>query len=241
MRRVLFLGMFPYSDVDYDDFWYKQVPDDIEIWSANEAYTVLPEGRKPDRIFQLHPRDWREAERTFLRHTVEHDCFGRDAAHVEYLRTCGVTVYGQQVWDDIPTSVRYPFEEVTAAVGVPLPPDGKRRLWATSTWGYMAALLLCEGWMQADELWLYGVELPRGTSREARWEWPNLAYYLGMMAARGIKIVLPDFGSGLLSAPHYALDGNPKVWYPDHWWTPGAGTVRESDGVRYWGPMEGSE
>ena len=262
----MFLGMYPQSDVDYDDYWHCPGPPvDIEIWSANEAYTVLPERRKPDRIFQIHPRDWREDERRFLRQTPEHDCFGRTAEHVEYLRTCGVPVYGQQVWDDIPTSVRYPFEAVTAAVGVPLPPDGKRRLWATSTWGYMAALLLLERsngdeyWpaygnhtqygqeMMAshkapvDELWLQGVELPRGTNRERIWEWPNLAYYLGMMTTLGIKIVLPIAGSSLLSAPHYALGGNPKVWYPDHWWSPSPAVVREADGVRYWGPMEAYE
>ena len=217
------------------------LPDDVEVWSANEAYERLPEGRKPARIFQLHPRDWREEERRFLRHNPEHDCFGRGAAHVEYLRTCGVPVYGQQVWDDIPTSVRYPFDDVTEAVGVPLPPDGKRRLWATSTWGYMAALLLIEGWMPVDELWLHGVELPRGTNRERMWEWPNLAYYLGIMTAQGVTIHLPGSGSSLLSAPHYALDGNPKVWHPDHWWSPGVGAIRDDGDVLYWGPTEASE
>ena len=152
----MFLGMYPMEMPD--------IPDDVEVWSANEAYELLPEARKPDRIFQMHPRDWREEERRFLRQTPEHDCFGRNAEHVEYLRTCGVPVYGHQVWDDIPTSVRYPFEAVTAAVGVPLPPDGKRRLWATSTWGYMAALLLkeCFVWRDVGGVWLQGVELPRG-------------------------------------------------------------------------------
>ena len=239
----MFLGLYPMGDS-------AEFPDDIEIWSANEAYTVLPEGRKPARIFQLHPRDWREEERRFLRGDPERDCFGRGAEHVEYLRTCGAPVYGQQVWDDIPTSVRYPFEAVTEAVGVPLPPDGKRRLWATSTWGYMAALLLLEQQvagtlyptaLATSELWLQGVELPRGTGRERLWEWPNLAYYLGMMAQLGITICLPEAGSSLLSAPHYALDGNPKVWYPDHWWSPAQAVVREADGVRYWGPTEAHE
>ena len=231
----MFLGMYPMEMPD--------IPDDVEVWSANEAYELLPEARKPDRIFQMHPRDWREEERRFLRQTPEHDCFGRNAEHVEYLRTCGVPVYGHQVWDDIPTSVRYPFEAVTAAVGVPLPPDGKRRLWATSTWGYMAALLLkeCFVWRDVGGVWLQGVELPRGTNRERLWEWPNLAYYLGMMTTLGIAIHLPESGSSLLSAPLYALDGNPKVWHPDHWWSPGAGVVRQDDGVRYWGPTEANE
>ena len=233
----MFLGLYPMGDS-------AEFPDDIEIWSANEAYTVLPEGRKPARIFQLHPRDWREEERRFLRGDPERDCFGRGAEHVEYLRTCGAPVYGQQVWDDIPTSVRYPFEDVTWKCGVPLPPNGKRRLWATSTWGYMAALLLLEhvaNPVGVGEVWLQGVELPRGTNRERLWEWPNLAYYLGMMAAEGIAIRLPEAGSSLLSAPLYALDGNPKVWHPDHWWSPGPGVVRQDDGVRYWGPTEASE
>lgn len=134
-----------------DESVLAEIPDDAEIWAVNEMHRHLGD-RKPSRVFQMHVRDWREREREYLLGgakgvlpgSLGHDCFGRNEEHVTYLRTCGVPVYGQQVWPDIPTSVRYPFEQVTEAVGIPLPPSGNKRLWATSSFGYMAALLLTE-------------------------------------------------------------------------------------------------
>jgi len=233
-----------------------EIPDDAEIWCVNEMNRHLGD-RKPSRVFQLHVRDWREQERAYLNggtlpEVLDPDCFGRNQEHVEYLRTCGVPVYGQQVWDDIPTSTRYPFEAVCEAVGIPLPPDGKKRLWATSSFGYMAALLLMEhqtspteiqtepvshrdGDYQVwqghrtsvvrtngiEELICIGIELPTGTQREQKWEWPNFAYYLGLATGVGIKVTLPSCGTSLLSAPHYALGGHPYPQEADHWHFPG--------------------
>ena len=241
-RNVVFVGTYPMPP---DSF---PLADDLEIWTANEASRALPEGRKASRVFQLHPRNWREAERIYLHNGyvlpphLDEDCFGRNNEHVKYLRTCGVPVYGQQLWEDIPTSVRYPFEAVTEAVGVQLPPNGTRRLWATSTWGYMAALLIMhqrnvhdgKGGEPVQSVHLYGAELPMGSGRERYWEWPNFAYYLGMMAASGISVVVPRCGSSLLSAPHYARGGHPYPGEADHWFYPGApGTVNDLEDGTY--------
>lgn len=258
MRRICFLGTASHS-IEQDQILGMRdtLPADAEIWVVNEAHTGLPEGRKPSRVFQMHVRDWRESERRYLnggrlpkgRH---HNCFGRDRAHVEYLRTCGVPVYCQRQWPDIPTCVVYPFDRVRDAVGIPLPPYAIERLWATSSFGYMAALLLAEH-LQAvagdadvlrsldrpvdrrdsqavEELILLGVELPIGTMRERLWEWPNLAYYLGMMRGMGIDVNLPRQGSSLLSAPHYAIDGHPHAGEADHWWVPGHAGVIYDEG-----------
>ena len=247
MRRVCFLGLAstPLEHAQLEE----EIPADMEIWVVNEAHWALAD-RKPSRVFQLHVRDWRESERRYLNggalplghHT---DCFGRNDAHVEYLRTCGVPVYGQQVWGDIPTSIRYPFDDVANTVGIPLPPDGHKRLWATSSFGYMAALLLAEhknGQLGSrfprgdavDELKLVGIELPLGTQRERLWEWPNFAYYLGLATGLGINVTLPSCGTALLSAPHYALDGHPVVHEADHWWVPGyAGVVYDEEDQVY--------
>lgn len=264
MRRVCFLGT---ASIELEQLQLvDEIPVDAEIWVVNEAHRRLGD-RRPSRVFQLHVRDWRELERRYLSSGAEPGddaalpegldagCFGRNAEHVEYLRACGVPVYGQRVWDDIPTSVRYPYDTVRDAVGITLPPHGYKRLWATSSFGYMAALLLTEHMAVLDlgeklladdflaaeeinltahlatleervgELLLYGVELPLGSSRERLWEWPNLAYYLGQFTGLGIQITLPSCGSALLSAPHYALDGRPKPGDPDHWWSPGYAAV----------------
>lgn len=248
MRRVCFLGTALHPD---QDLGFLADPG-IEVWAANEAYRALPAGVKPARIFQLHPRDWREAERTYLYGDgrlpdhLDPDCFGRDVQHLAYLATCGVPVYCQQMmWQAIPTCVVYPFESVRQVVGIPLPPDGVRRLWATSSWGYMAALLVTEHLEAAlglaevtdfgargrvQEVLLCGIELALGTSRERTWEWPNFAYYLGLLRGLGAMITLPSCGSSLLSGPHYALGGRPKPGDPDHWVFPGRAGIVEDDG-----------
>lgn len=225
--------------------------ENVEVWGVNEAHRFLPEGVSISRMFQMHVRDWREADRAFTHSNgkrlppwMNRDCFGRNKAHVEYLRTCGVPVYGQQVWADIPTSVRYPFEGVTKFVGIPLPPNGIKRLWATSSFGYMLALAVAEH-MQATahsvdfpgyggmvrRIYMVNCELPMGTGRERLWEWPNLAYYLGLATGLGIEVVLSPAGTSLLSAPHYALDCRPHAGDADHWLLPGSPGVVEADGV----------
>ena len=228
MRRICILG------VAINALELEQLAEldgrDMEIWAVNEAFKGLPDGRIPDRIFQLHVRNWREADRSFLYSngkrlppSMNRNCFGRNKAHVEYLRTCGVPVYTQKAWEDIPTATVYPFETVQEAVGIPLPPDFKKRLWATSSFGYIGALLLTEHLkgQRVDEVLVLGCELPMGTQRERLWEWPNFAYYLGMMRGMGIHVILPVSGTSLLSAPHYALGGHPKPLEADHWLYPG--------------------
>lgn len=232
-RYVTLVGTHPDSDV------YDLDGTDLatEFWCANESHRSVD---VPSRIFQVHPRDWRERERRFLYKNdlpegVDPDCFGRNTEHVEYLRTCGVPVICQQRWDDIPTSEVYPFAAVRGAVGIPLPPNGLKRLWATSTFGYMAALALTEH-LNGDriaKLGLAGIELPKGTDRERKWEWPNLAYYLGLAVGCGIEIVLPRCGTTLLSAPLYAIDNHPQPGDMDHWWGPGEIVVTKEDDV--WG------
>lgn len=199
----------------------------VEFWAANEAVSMpFPGGCH--YVFQIHPRDWREGERRFLNggelpFGIDPDCFGRSASHVDMLRASLCPVICQEIWPDIVTSTRYPFVPVATVLGVP--PNG--RLWATSTFGYMLALALYEHIVTGEaisEIRLAGVELPIGTLRERIWEWPNLAYYLGMAAGLGIKITLPPDGSSLMNAPLYAVESPFLPNDPDHWWSP-AGTL----------------
>ena len=107
-RKVLFLGTFSYGpEIACSDVLDQDVPLDAEIWAVNEAHWGLPDGWMADRVFQLHVRDWREAERRYkysngkeLPPSCDPDCFGRNIAHVDYLRTCGIPVYGQKVWEE---------------------------------------------------------------------------------------------------------------------------------------------
>ena len=214
-RTILIFGFHPLSRA-----WAEDQPGDVEIWVANEANLCF--SGPVARIFQLHPRDWREKERRWmfgrLPKALNRQCFGRNRAHVDWLRGCGVPVYSQRVWPDIPTCVRYPFEAVTDAVGIPMPPSGAKKLYATNSFGYMMALALLEhleGHM-IDEIRFAGVELTSGSLRERIWEMPNLAYYMGLAQGWGIRLAFAPTGTTLLNAPPYAL-GYPNFASPDFW------------------------
>ena len=201
-----------------------------EIWAVNEAGQALPPGSRPTRVFQLHPRRWRERERRYLNggrlpKGLAPRCFGRGPAHMDYLRTCGAPVYCQRLWADIPTCVVYPFERVRQRVGVPLPFDYIRRTWATSSFGWMAALLLTEHLEgePVEALVPLAIELPLGTWREQRWEWPNFAWYLGLAQGLGVRVELP-LPTSLLSGPLYGLQP-PRPGDCDHWLDPGYAAV----------------
>lgn len=228
-RIICMVGTYP-RETD----WPLTMDPGVEFWAANEAVS-LPFPGGVNRVFQLHPRDWREAERRFLSGGelpagLDPDCFGRTAGHVERLRACAAPVYCLEAWPDLPTAVVYPFGAVMAKMGVP--PLGK--LYATSTFGYMMALALSEhleAWSaegrgepspqaRISEIRLSGIELPLGTLRERVWEWPNLAYYLGLAVGLGITITLPPGGSSLLNAPLYAVESPFLPDDPDHWWQP---------------------
>jgi len=193
--------------------WVKRQPRKVEVWVPNEGHRLFP---RFDRIYQMHPRRWREGERMLgygtmdnprLPLSIDHNCFGRDTAHVTSLRESKVPVYCQQVWSDIPQSVAYPFKAVTKAFGIPFPPSYRKRLYVCSTFGYMMALALLEHQQgqTVSEIRLAGIELYDG--REGRWERPNLFYWLGMAQGMNIKIGLPPMGTSLLNAPLYAIEG----------------------------------
>ena len=183
----------------------------VELWTVNEGYTFLH--RPPARVFQMHPRNWRDDERRLrnqgcLPENVDAYCFGRNAKHIAWLQSAPCPVYCQRKWEDIPASMRYPFEAVRQCVGIG--PEKNKRLYVTSTFGYAMALALAEHWTQGEagsiqEIKIAGIELYGG--REGRWEKPNLEFYLGMAIAAGIRVTLPIGGTSLLNAPLYAIEG----------------------------------
>ena len=228
-RIICLVGTHPRSTN-----WPLEMEPGVKFWAANEAISKPYPGGL-GRAFQLHPRNWREAERRFLNggelpDGCDPDCFGRSAAHVEALRACQVPVYCLEKWADISNAVVYPRSAVVQTLSVPTP-DGE--LYATSTFGYMVALALFEHITQSPaiaEIRLAGMELAIGTARERSWEWPNLAFYLGMAHGLGIKITLPPGGTSILNAPLYAVDGPFLPEDPDHWWG-AAGPLRlDEDG-----------
>lgn len=140
--------------------------------------------RPAQRWFQMHHR----MHNSENGHPPGH--FGRPLSHEEWLSTCGIPVYMQDVDPAIPTSVRYPREDVLKQFGN----------YFTSSAAYMLGLALHEG---VDELQVLGIYMNAGT--EYSHQRPCLEYLLGAARAMGVRVVLPP-GCDLATAPLYAYN-----------------------------------
>lgn len=141
---------------------------DWEVWGMNAAYDLpLP---RWDRWFELHQR--------------QVNLNDEGPRHIWKIAELTCPVYMIKQFDDIPTSVAYPLDKVLAQF----------RPYMTSTFSYMAALAIMEGF---EEIGVYGVD----TADE---EWgsqrPSLEYLLGYAEGKGIKVTIPK-ESSLLRAP----------------------------------------
>lgn len=141
----------------------------FEIWGLNNAYIFMPQrphagGRIAERWFEVHSEDLYAWD---LR---------RPGRHVEWLAKFGGPLYLLEARADMPHSIRYPIEDITARFGPYL----------TSSPAYMLALAMAEGF---KEIHIYGIDL--ATDSEYAHQRPNLEYLIGVAIGKGHKIVLP--------------------------------------------------
>lgn len=177
MRKVTILGSARPSSL-----WANDLPPDVELWGMNLDHQFLT--RPCQRYFQMHHRMHNSDNGNPPGH------FGRPLVHEEFLRTCGIPVFMQEVDPFIPTSIHYPIEDIEARFGS----------YFTSTAAYMMALALYE---RVDELGLLGLHLDR--SDEYTEQKPCIEYYLGIAKEMGVTIRLPA-DCDLTKAPRYAYD-----------------------------------
>lgn len=181
---------------------------DFEFWSLNDAWKIFPiqEGLvngQPRMVwFELHPREWYTGP-------------NRPADHLDWLRRCPIPIYMWDVQPDIPSSRRYPIDEMcrlfpgasgrwdlVAENGQLKPRLTRQHGYLTSGIAYMVALAIFQ--MQPDdELWFWGVDLAAQTEYER--QRPNLEYLLGYAEAKGIKVALPS-ACPVLQGPAYGRD-----------------------------------
>jgi|TARA_Y100000296_G_C5025742_1_gene182166 hypothetical protein len=176
MRRVCIVGAAGPSNR-----WANDLEEGVELWAMNLCHRFIQPG-KATRWFQMHPRDWNKNNGNPVGH------FGRPMDHEEFLQSCGIPVYMQEADSQIPTSVRYPLEEITK----------KWRPYFTSTVPYMIALALHEG---VDEIGLLGIYL--NTSMEYQAHRPCVEYWLGVADGMGVQIWMPE-DTSIAEAPLYA-------------------------------------
>ena len=144
---------------------------DFEIWCLNDLYEAIP---RYDRVFQIHSRQSIDTYTTR----------GEKASYIERLRGITVPIYMTERYEDIPTSLRYPLEEMVEEFGP----------YFTNTISYMIALAVHEGY---EEIHIYGVDMAVGPEYIA--QRPSCEYHIGIAKGRGIKVFIP-FQSDLLKA-----------------------------------------
>ncbi len=154
-----------------------QVPPDAdeyaEIWKINEAYRLDNYYDRPivaTRWFQLHQR-W-----DFTRRQNRSSMMTNIKDHWEWLRQeHDFPVYMQQTWDDIPSSVQFPLDDIIQDFGL----EGNAHLtWFRNSTAYLISFAV---WLGFKEIGIYGWELSSVT--ENMYEKPAASFWLGIAAA----------------------------------------------------------
>jgi hypothetical protein len=162
-----------------------------EIWCLNNGYE-LPhyydaEGRfRADRHFEMHPVNVQPAN------------------DLNWLHACPVPLYVLDLNDPVPggyspNAVQFPLAECERAFPMPSP------YWA-STFAYQITLAMLEGF---TEIALLGMDF--GTPREWLFERPNLLYWTGYAAGRGVRIIWPQASTLFQHGARYGYEYQPEV------------------------------
>lgn len=151
-----------------------------EVWSLNHIY-LIENFPKLTRLFELHKKHW------YLRKEVP-----RSVAYWEWLqKPQEFPIYMQEKTDEVPSSVKYPLDEViedclTGLVEIDDDRNETMRKYFTSSFAYMMALAIHE---KFDQIELYGVDMENDT--EYGYQRPCGEFWIGIALGRGIKVVIP--------------------------------------------------
>lgn len=166
-----------------------------EIWSLNHAFVMQHAFPRFDRLFELHKYGWflRKGQYTLTRYR-------------SWLKKKHpFPIYMQKEYKSFPSSVRYPIEEVNELIFGKLMRGGERNLYYTSSFSYMVALAILEGFGRIE---IYGVDMTNDT--EYNYQKPGGELMIGVALGHGIEVVLQP-NSGLCLAQLYAYDRVPSA------------------------------
>lgn len=162
------------SEAPFEDYSF-------DLWGLNEALSMDWFKRKdPTAWFQIHPK-W-DFQRLFNRN---------DPKHWQWLQQSHpFPIFMQYDYRDVPSSVRYPLEQVIDLGGQYL----------TSTPAMMLALGILMGYKQIG---IWGIEMQHES--EYGYQKPCMEYWLGIAKGLGIQIYLPP-NCALLRGNLYAYE-----------------------------------
>lgn len=156
-----------------------------ELWA--HASCRMKCVREPDVLFDLHPKElWSNPALKFW-----------DKTYLQWLAWNHTPIYMQRVFEEAPSSMRYPFERVVTEF-----PRG----YMTNTLAYMAALALIEG---VTHLGVFGCDYASGS--EYGPQRGCAEYWLGVAEGRGVHVRIPPT-CDLLNRPSllYGYESHPN-------------------------------
>lgn len=161
----------PYGEDNYD-FWglngLHAYTDSIEV---TDEFTMWFQMHKPDRVLE-------------------------QKKHFEWLQTVPFPVMMQRVFDEIPTSLNYPKNEIVS----------KYRPYFESSFAWMFSLAIELGY---DRIEIYGVHV--SSESEYALQRPNAEYYLGIAEGRGIEVYIPPEADMLKSRLIYGYEDKTEL------------------------------
>ncbi len=159
----------------------------VDIWACNESHdSPWMKEEFVSAWFQLHPK-W---------------SFTKDERHKhwEWLqKEHPFPIYMQMVFDDVPSSVKYPLLEIQKLINIERGEFPIKKIFS-STFNYQIALAIYQGFERIE---IFGIELL--LEGEYTHQREAMAYWLGKADGMGVEVWLPEQCS-LLVQPLYAYD-----------------------------------
>lgn len=165
VKKVAIVGTaYTYRLAPYDDpSW--------ELWGLNDHWNNMP---RATRWFEAN---YESACVTPVSHKP-------NINRIDWLRKCPIPVYMEKHYDDVPMSIRYPYEEINDYISH-LDPCG--RDYFTNSVSFMIALAMYEGF---DIIHLYGVDMAVGSEYEH--QRPSCEFWVGICKGLGIELYIPE-------------------------------------------------
>ena len=148
--------------------------------------------------------EWASYDRLFEMHDLELIRSISCRPHDYEDKLCDVwqPLYMQEAYKDIPTSTKYPVDEISKITGN----------YFNSSIAYMIAMAIHEDY---DQITVLGVNMK--DAEEYRYQKPNLEYLIGIAAGLGVQVNVPE-SSGLCQFnPEGIKFGNEYVTYKERY------------------------
>jgi hypothetical protein len=189
-KKVAIVGFAPH--------WWKTPWEDMdfEIWTLNEAYKLMNAPIAQEKKIKFRANRWFEIHNrnSPSKNTPE---------HINFLKTCKLPVYMQEHYEDIPTSIEFPFYEIVQWL------EEKGHIghrYFTNSISWMIALAIYEGF---EEIHIYGVDMAQDVDKNGNDEYgyqkPSCEYMIGV-AEKYAKVILPEDSDLLYNTKLYGVE-----------------------------------